>query len=74
MRGRTGELWIHRIEEKTKLESYYSYYQILIVEESQHKVNSVKHLEPTYVIENVPVSTGVMLCYSRNIHPTWLKF
>ena len=61
-RGGEGdnETGICRIREKTRLESYYSYCQILIVEEMQPIANTDKRLEPSYVIENLLVTAGII--------------
>ena len=59
---------IRRIIEKTRLESYHSYCQILIVEDTQPIVNTDKHLESSYVRENVLATTGVI-----SVIPTALR-
>ena len=59
---------ICRIREKTRLGSYHSYCQILIVEDTQPIVNTDKHLESSYVIENVLAITGVI-----SVIPTALR-
>ena len=59
---------IRRIVEKTRLESYHSYYRILIVEDAQPIVNTDKRLEPSYVRENLLATTGVI-----SVIPTALR-
>ena len=59
---------IRRINEKTRLESYHSYYRILIVEDTQPIVNTDKHLKSSYVRENILATNGVI-----SVIPTALR-
>ena len=63
----TSTTVICRRKEKTRLESYHSYCQILIVEETQPIVNMSKHLEPSDVIENLLATTDVMLRHPHSL-------